>query len=98
MQSSLNTQGCQIFVATIYQNGEKYPKWQTKNTKRPQNVPKFSIPRPANYTKIGIFGSKIHIPSGNPVRIGSPKNDLFTKFYGSNENGRKTKQSHPEWS
>jgi hypothetical protein len=66
-------QGCQIFLSKIYQNGGKYTelpqhyKMAMKYTKRPQNIPPFSILRPFKiYPNWSFwFESK---PSGNPAQ------------------------------
>jgi hypothetical protein len=39
---------------------EIYTKWA-------KNIPTFTFKGPPKFTQIGIFGLKIHIPSGNPV-------------------------------
>jgi hypothetical protein len=71
-------QGCQIFLAAIYQNGEKYTRIATKLPnyykiyqmaviyfKWLKNIPTFSITRPSK-----IYPSKDcwfeNAPSGNP--------------------------------
>jgi hypothetical protein len=69
-------QGCQIFLDTIYQNGWKYTKLlnnQMAITCLYVNSPSgyriyqtLLFQGPPKITQIGIFGSKIHIPSGNP--------------------------------
>jgi hypothetical protein len=62
-------QGCQIFLGTTYQNG--------KNTPNSLKIGQMAIyieyqhllmQDPPKFTPIGIFGLKICIPSGNPVR------------------------------
>jgi hypothetical protein len=75
-------QGCQIFLVTIYQNGEIYTKTKftqhyvptnhtvyqraVKYSKWPQNIPTFSILRPYKIYPDWDFWLE-NIPSGNPV-------------------------------
>jgi hypothetical protein len=71
-RDAILNQGCQIFVSTLNQSGEKYTKLTTKYTIRPLNTPNgLNIPNGnkiyrntpfqglQNYTRIGIFGLKI---------------------------------------
>jgi hypothetical protein len=65
-------QGCQIFLDTIYQNGGKYTQLPLNyqnchkiyhmaaiHSKRPKNIPTFSIPGPSKIYPNWVFGLKI---------------------------------------
>jgi hypothetical protein len=68
------TQGCQIFLGTIYQNGEKYTRFTTKYTKLPQTILNgrkidqmsikytniFHCKDPTKFTQIALFCLKIY--------------------------------------
>jgi hypothetical protein len=69
------SQGCQIILGTIYQNGGKYTRWpinipkghkiyqiSVKYTKRTHNIPTFSIAKPSK-----IYLKRVeNMPSANP--------------------------------
>jgi hypothetical protein len=74
-------QGCQIFLDTQYQNGGKYTKWPLNYQMAIKGIYQmaaiysyghriykpFIFLGPPKFTQIGIFGFKIHLPSGNPA-------------------------------
>jgi hypothetical protein len=59
------SQGCQIFLYTVYQTQGKILQMATKLPNR-NKYTTFSIPKLSKNTQTGIFGMKIYVPSGNP--------------------------------
>jgi hypothetical protein len=70
--TTILNQGCQIFLGTTYQNGDKYTKCTkykiyhlaVKETKLPLKIPTSSIARPSKFYPDWGFGIK-NIPSTN---------------------------------
>jgi hypothetical protein len=92
-------QGCQIFIATAYQNGENIPKLQhiyqmalkcmyqmaVKYNNR-NKIYRHPLQDPPKFTQTGIFCFE-NIPSGNPVRHDFLKNLPFLVERGKNTRG-----------
>jgi hypothetical protein len=66
-------QRCRIFLGATYQNGKNIQKWP-QNIRNGSKIDQMDIKftdifhslDTAKITQIGIFGLKIHTPSGNP--------------------------------
>jgi hypothetical protein len=78
-----NMQGCKISLGIIYQNSGEIYQMTTKLRNDPMLYHCIPFQGTRKYTQIGIFGMKMHVPSGNPaIMLQGPELRIRKHFVG----------------